>query len=52
MPFLRTPDACCSTPPSVSAGLMDPATAAGLEKNEPRFGQTLGKWGARTGPYL
>ncbi|HEY0768423.1 MAG TPA: VacJ family lipoprotein [Steroidobacteraceae bacterium] len=33
-------------------GLFDPATAAGLDKNERDFGQTLGKWGARTGPYL
>jgi phospholipid-binding lipoprotein MlaA len=33
-------------------GLLDPATAAGLEKNDRDFGQTLGKWGLRTGPYV
>jgi phospholipid-binding lipoprotein MlaA len=33
-------------------GLLDPATAAGLDKNDRDFGQTLGKWGAGTGPYL
>ncbi|HEY8053979.1 MAG TPA: VacJ family lipoprotein [Steroidobacteraceae bacterium] len=33
-------------------GLLDPATAAGLDKNDRDFGQTLGKWGVRTGPYL
>src|SRR6184192_541298 len=26
-------------------GLLDPATALGLEKNDRDFGQTLGKWG-------
>jgi phospholipid-binding lipoprotein MlaA len=33
-------------------GLFDTATAAGLEKNDRDFGQTLGKWGAHTGPYV
>jgi phospholipid-binding lipoprotein MlaA len=33
-------------------GLFDPASAAGLDKNERDFGPTLGKWGARPGPYL
>jgi phospholipid-binding lipoprotein MlaA len=33
-------------------GLMDPATNIGLDKNDRDFGQTLGKWGAGTGPYL
>jgi phospholipid-binding lipoprotein MlaA len=33
-------------------GLLDPASAAGLEKNDREFGQTLGKWGVKTGPYL
>jgi phospholipid-binding lipoprotein MlaA len=33
-------------------GLFDPATAAGLDKNDRDFGQTLGKWGLKTGPYL
>ncbi len=33
-------------------GLLDPATAAGLDKNDRDFGQTLGKWGLKTGPYL
>jgi len=34
------------------AGLFDPASAAGLERNDEDFGQTLGKWGVRSGPYL
>jgi phospholipid-binding lipoprotein MlaA len=34
------------------AGLLDPATAAGLENNDEDFGQTLGKWGVNSGPYL
>jgi phospholipid-binding lipoprotein MlaA len=33
-------------------GLFDPATAMGLDKNDREFGQTLGKWGVRKGPYL
>jgi phospholipid-binding lipoprotein MlaA len=33
-------------------GLFDPATAAGLDKNDEDFGQTLGAWGVRSGPYL
>ncbi len=33
-------------------GLFDPATAAGLDKNDEDFGQTLGKWGVSSGPYL
>jgi phospholipid-binding lipoprotein MlaA len=33
-------------------GLLDPATAAGLENNDEDFGQTLGKWGVNPGPYL
>lgn len=33
-------------------GLFDPASAAGLELNEEDFGQTLGKWGVQSGPYL
>lgn len=34
------------------AGLLDPATAAGLDANDEDFGQTLGKWGVQPGPYL
>jgi phospholipid-binding lipoprotein MlaA len=34
------------------AGLLDPASAAGLERNNEDFGQTLGKWGVKSGPYL
>jgi phospholipid-binding lipoprotein MlaA len=34
------------------AGLFDPATSAGLENNDEDFGQTLGKWGVKPGPYL
>jgi len=33
-------------------GLFDPASAAGLDRNEEDFGQTLGRWGVSTGPYL
>jgi len=33
-------------------GLLDPASDAGLAKNDEDFGQTLGRWGVRPGPYL
>ena len=33
-------------------GLFDPASDAGLPKNDEDFGQTLGKWGVPAGPYL
>jgi phospholipid-binding lipoprotein MlaA len=33
-------------------GLFDPATVAGLQKHNEDFGQTLGKWGVHSGPYL
>lgn len=33
-------------------GFLDPATAAGLAKNNEDFGQTLGVWGIPDGPYL
>ena len=33
-------------------GLFDPATAAGMQKNDRDFGQTLGKWGVPKGPYI
>lgn len=33
-------------------GLFDPASPAGLDRNDEDFGQTLGKWGMRPGPYL
>jgi phospholipid-binding lipoprotein MlaA len=33
-------------------GLLDPATAAGLDRNDEDFGQTFGVWGIRTGPYF
>jgi phospholipid-binding lipoprotein MlaA len=33
-------------------GLFDPATVAGLDKNDRDFGQTLGKWGLKSGPYV
>jgi phospholipid-binding lipoprotein MlaA len=33
-------------------GLFDPATAAGLAKNDEDLGLTLGKWGVHQGPYL
>jgi phospholipid-binding lipoprotein MlaA len=33
-------------------GLIDVATAAGLQKNNEDFGQTLGRWGVGPGPYV
>lgn len=33
-------------------GLYDVATPMGLDKNNEDFGQTLGKWGVPSGPYL
>lgn len=33
-------------------GLVDVATHVGLEKHNEDFGQTLGRWGIGTGPYL
>lgn len=33
-------------------GLVDVATDAGLDANDEDFGQVLGKWGIRSGPYL
>ncbi len=33
-------------------GLLDPATAAGLDHNSADFGETLGVWGVHPGPYL
>ncbi|MEP6884789.1 MAG: VacJ family lipoprotein [Gammaproteobacteria bacterium] len=33
-------------------GILDPATPAGLDKNNEDFGQTLGHWGVHPGPFL
>lgn len=33
-------------------GLFDPATSLGLKRQSEDFGQTLGYWGAGSGPYL
>lgn len=33
-------------------GVIDVATDAGLEKHNEDFGQTLGRWGFNTGPYI
>jgi phospholipid-binding lipoprotein MlaA len=33
-------------------GLFDPATRMGLEKGDEDFGQTLGRWGVASGPFL
>lgn len=33
-------------------GLFDPASHAGLPRNDEDFGQTLGSWGVPSGPYL
>ena len=34
------------------AGLLDPATHMGIQRNDEDFGQTLGKWGVHAGPFL
>jgi phospholipid-binding lipoprotein MlaA len=34
------------------AGLFDPASAFGIPRNNEDFGQTLGRWGVPSGPYL
>ncbi len=34
------------------AGLIDVATEVGIEKHKEDFGQTLGRWGISSGPYL
>lgn len=33
-------------------GLLDPASHVGLARNDEDFGQTLGRWGVPSGPYL
>lgn len=33
-------------------GILDPASSAGLDKNNEDFGQTLGHWGVHPGPFL
>ncbi|HEU5136592.1 MAG TPA: VacJ family lipoprotein [Steroidobacteraceae bacterium] len=33
-------------------GLFDPASSAGLDANDEDLGQTLGKWGVKSGPYI
>lgn len=33
-------------------GLFDPATAFGIKRRDEDFGQTLGTWGVKPGPYL
>jgi phospholipid-binding lipoprotein MlaA len=33
-------------------GLLDPATASGLDRNDEDFGQTFGRWGVPPGPYI
>ncbi|MBI1359899.1 MAG: VacJ family lipoprotein [Alphaproteobacteria bacterium] len=34
------------------AGLFDPATSFGIKRTDEDFGQTLGRWGVKPGPYL
>jgi phospholipid-binding lipoprotein MlaA len=34
------------------AGILDPATPAGLAHNDEDFGQTLGTWGVHPGPFV
>ena len=33
-------------------GILDPASSAGLDKNNEDFGQTLGHWGVHPGPFF
>ena len=33
-------------------GLLDPATSAGLDRNDEDFGQTLGHYGVHAGPFI
>jgi phospholipid-binding lipoprotein MlaA len=33
-------------------GLFDPASSAGFEQGDEDLGQTLGKWGVKSGPYV
>jgi phospholipid-binding lipoprotein MlaA len=33
-------------------GILDPATSAGMDKNNEDFGQTLGHWGVHAGPFV
>jgi len=33
-------------------GILDPASSAGLDKNNEDFGQTLGHWGVHAGPFV
>jgi len=33
-------------------GLFDPASSIGIPRNDEDFGQTLGRWGVPSGPYL
>jgi phospholipid-binding lipoprotein MlaA len=33
-------------------GFLDPATDAGLDRNNEDFGQTMGRWGVPSGPYV
>jgi phospholipid-binding lipoprotein MlaA len=33
-------------------GILDPATHAGMDKNNEDFGQTLGHWGVHPGPFV
>jgi phospholipid-binding lipoprotein MlaA len=33
-------------------GLFDPASGMGLDRHQEDFGQTMGKWGMHSGPYL
>jgi phospholipid-binding lipoprotein MlaA len=34
------------------AGILDPASRAGMNRNKADFGQTLGAWGVHTGPFV
>ena len=44
--------ASCSIPTVGFGGLLDPATSAGLDRNDEDFGLTLGHWGVHPGPFF
>jgi phospholipid-binding lipoprotein MlaA len=50
--MLAPPPITCFNSTFGILGLFDLATPMGLDKNEEDFGQTLGKWGVPSGPYV
>jgi phospholipid-binding lipoprotein MlaA len=52
LPFLKDTTRFAVNTTVGIGGLFDPASKFGLESNNEDFGQTLGRWGIGTGPYL